>query len=180
MSETARLLEAARAGDRDALDDLYLRHEGRLRAFVASRLGPGALVAAEDVVQETHLESVRKIGEFVPRAPSSFYRWLVTIARFKIAEARRTRARAEAPLDGERAGSQTSPSGAASRAELVARALDAMTEEQAEAVRLRYLEGLTVAEAAERMERTAAAVKMLVSRGLASLSRALPPGPLAP
>lgn len=67
----------------------------------------------------------------------------------------------------------TSPSGGASRHErqsLLRAALDAIAPNQAEAVRLRYLEGLSLAETASRMERSEAAVKALVSRGLDALS----------
>jgi RNA polymerase sigma-70 factor (ECF subfamily) len=179
--DTGPLLDAARAGDRRALDDLCARHRGRLLAFVASRLGEGLAATPEDVVQETYLEAVRKIDGFEPQGPSAFYRWLVAIARFKVAEtirARQARKRAlEAPLAHEPAARQTSPSARAGKAEgaaLLARALDGIEPAQAEAIRLRYLEGLSILEAADRMERTEAAVKALVARGLDALSAILP------
>jgi RNA polymerase sigma-70 factor (ECF subfamily) len=178
-SETLRLLNAAQDGDRVALDALYARHRGRLLAFVASRMAPGlrAAVTAEDIVQETHLESARKIHEFEDRGPASFYRWLVTIARFKVNEAargRRAKKRAlEAPLEHDPVGKETSPSGYALKAEraaLLGSALAELPADQADAVRMRYFEGLTIAECAERLERSPAAVKGLVSRGLGTLA----------
>jgi RNA polymerase sigma-70 factor, ECF subfamily len=184
MVETLRLIEGARAGDRAAADALFARHRGRLLAFVRASTSPAVAraVTPEDVVQETQLEAARKIGEFTPREPSSFYRWLVEIARFKIAEAeraQRARKRAlETPLDGPLADSQTSPSGRAMRAEhasLLHEALAALPDRQGEAVRLRYLEGLTIAETAARLERSEAAVKALVTRGLDALAQRIRP-----
>ncbi|MBI1851542.1 MAG: sigma-70 family RNA polymerase sigma factor [Planctomycetes bacterium] len=180
MSKTQRLIESARAGDRAAVDSLYARHQGRLLAFIRMQMSPALArsVAPEDVLQETHLESARKIGEFEPRGPASFYRWLVEIARFKISEAERAqRARKrslESPLEDDLHASQTSPSGRAMRSEcalLVRDAIAALPDGQADAVRLRYLEGLTIAETSQRLARSEAAVKALVSRGLEALAR---------
>jgi len=181
VSETRRLLDRAREGDRQALDDLYRRHRGRLLAFVAARMPPGldGFVAPEDLVQEAHLESTRRIDSFEHRGPASFYRWLVAIARNKIREASRRRAakkRAHRALDAEPPAVQTSPSGRVVRGERsgrIARALAELPEAQAEAVRLRYLEGLTIAETAERLGRSDAAVKALVARGLRDLAERL-------
>lgn len=179
MSDTLRLLAEARDGSRTALDALYARHRGRLLAFVSSRMGPGlrASVTSEDIVQETHLEAARKLEAFEPQGPSSFYRWLVGIARNKVNEAARAgRAKKRAiqqPLEHDPRAAQTSPSGRVMRAErafLVGEALGDLPEAQAEAVRLRYLEGLSVAECGARLERSPAAVKALVSRGLAALA----------
>jgi RNA polymerase sigma-70 factor (ECF subfamily) len=179
VSDTLRLLAEARDGSRTALDALYARHRGRLLAFVASRMAPSlrASVAPEDVVQETHLEAARKLDAFDPEGPASFYRWLVGIARNKVLEAARAqRAKKRAiqePLAHDPHAAQTSPSGRVMRAEravLLGSALDELPEAQAEAVRLRYLEGLSVAECAERMERSTSAVKSLVTRGLAALA----------
>lgn len=178
MSETGRLLAEARDGNRASLDALYARHRARLHAFVRARMTPGLLgtVAPEDILQETLLESARKLDGFEDRGPSSFYRWLVEIARFKVMEAdrsRRARKRAiQEPLAAEPPAADTSPSGRAAkreRADLLREALAALPGEQGEAVRLRYLEGLTVAETGERLGKSADAVKALVSRGLAAL-----------
>jgi RNA polymerase sigma-70 factor, ECF subfamily len=182
VSETSRLVGAAGAGDRAALDALCARHAGRLLSAIRARM-PAAVaqrVDAEDILQETLLEAARRIEAFEPRGDGAFYRWLVGIARFKISEAQRAghaRKRAlEVSLDGEPWRSQTSPSGGAMRAERherVARALLALPERQAEAVRLRYLEGATLEEAAAGLQCTPAAVKALVARGLLELARAL-------
>ncbi len=186
MSETLRLLSAAREGDRVALDDLYRRHRGRLSAYAASRMSPAlrGFLSPEDVVQETHLESARRIDSFESRGPASFYRWLVGIARNKIREAerlRRAKKRAVlAPLDADPAAKQTSPSGrvhGAERRERIAAALGDLPGAQGEAVRLRYLEGLSVAETAAELERSESSVKALVSRGLAELSARLRENP---
>jgi RNA polymerase sigma-70 factor (ECF subfamily) len=181
MSDTQHLVEAARGGDREALDELFVRHQGRLLNYLRASVEPAlaARVAPEDVLQETLLESARKLDAFEDRGPTSFYRWLVGIARFKLSEARRAqkaRKRSlalEEPLDDSPAGAVTSPSGRAMRAEdgaALHRALHELSGQQGEAVRLRYLEGLSLAETAERLEISTSAVKALVSRGMASLA----------
>jgi len=138
-------------------------------------------IGAEDIVQETLLEAVRKVDGFVPSgAPGSFYRWLVGIARFKLREAARAQKAAkrahERPLSGPVAASQTSPSGralAGERAEGLAQALACLPERQALAVRLRWLDGLSVSETAKQLECTESAVKSLVCRGMADLAARL-------
>lgn len=187
MSDTARLVRASQEGDRDALDALYRLHQGRVLAMIRVTLGAdlAARIPPEDVLQETLLESARKIGAFEDRGPGSFYRWLVSIARFKVAEARRAqRAQKRAagvPLDGpagagEVALAQTSPSGRVVRAEAaerVAAAIEALPDRQRDAVRLRYLEGRSLADAAAEMACTEAAVKALVARSLLALGASL-------
>ena len=179
MTDTGRLLREAQGGNRGSLDALYARHRGRLLGFVRSRMSPGLLgtVSPEDVLQETLLESARKLDSFEDRGPASFYRWLVEIARFKILEAdraRKTRKRsAVEPMEAEPTSRDTSPSGRAvkrERADLLRDALASLPGEQGEALRLRYLEGLTVAETAARLAKSDAAVKALVSRGLAAMA----------
>ncbi len=180
-SETSRLVAAAREGDHLALDDLYARHQGRLlnflRASMAGRSAQG--FSAEDVLQETLLESARKIAGFEPRGRASFYRWLVAIAQFKLTEAARAQGakkRAGAPLDESVAGSQTSPSGQLMRGERrdgLLQALAELPDRQADAVRMRYLKGQSVVEVAGQLECSESAVKALVSRGMAELASRL-------
>jgi len=173
---TQALVADARRGDRAALDALFARHQRRLLALIRVLIdpAPAAHVAPDDVLQETLIEAARKIATFEDRGGASFYRWLVAIARFKVAEARRAgRRSAVAPFDAEPAAGDTAPALRVERDERAARlreALDRIAPEQAAAVRLRYLEGFTVEETAERMGKTAAAVKSLVSRGLDALS----------
>jgi RNA polymerase sigma-70 factor (ECF subfamily) len=179
MEDTRQLVADAQEGSPTAFDALLDRHRGRLTAFVASRMHPAlrGYVEPDDIVQETHVEAARKIADFVAERPGAFYAWLVRIASFKLKEAdRRRRAKkrgSPAPLTAEPVSSQTSVSGRASRSEhalRIAEALEELPENQAAAVRLRYLQGLSVAETAERLDTTPGAVKALVSRGLARLA----------
>lgn len=162
-----------------AIEELLESHRGRLLAFLQLAMSQALArrVAPEDILQETLLEATRKLGDFQSRGPSSFYAWLVAIARFKIAEAERAlradKRACEQPLELDPVQSGTSPSARAMRAErdgLLRAALDELPEAQAEALRLRYLEGLSLAEAAARMRRSEAAVKGLVTRAFAALA----------
>lgn len=179
MGDTQRLLANAQGGDPAAFDALLDRHRGRLGAFVASRMNPALRghIEPDDIVQETHVEAARKVADFVDRSPRGFYLWLVRIAEFKLKEAdRRRRARKRgnpAPLKAEPMSLQTSVAGRASRGEhalRIAAALEQLPETQAAAVRLRYLQGMSVAETADQLDTTPAAVKALVARGLAQLA----------
>ena len=69
-------------------------------------------------------------------------------------------------------GSKTSPSGVVIRSEAVVALLDALhqiPETQAEAIRLRYMEGLSLSEIVERMGKSDTAVAGLLKRGLQKL-----------
>lgn len=183
MSEiTLHLIDAARDGDTRALTELYARHEGRLLAFIRATMSSAVAMRLqpEDVLQETLLESARKLDDFEDQGRGSFYRWLVGIARNKLKEAARAgRARKrslEQPYDGTLPGAATSPSAhaaAGERDEGLHLVLAELPERQGEAVRLRYLEGRSTAEVAEQLGCSEGAVKSLVSRGLAELGRRL-------
>ena len=64
---TTRLLERARAGDEQALDELIGRHRARLRRMVELRLDRRlqSRIDASDVIQDAYVEVVRRLGEYL-------------------------------------------------------------------------------------------------------------------
>ena len=64
-SETQRLLDRVRAGDRRAFDELFTRHRPYLRQVIGLRLDPQLRprVDPSDVVQETQLEAFRRLED---------------------------------------------------------------------------------------------------------------------
>jgi RNA polymerase sigma-70 factor (ECF subfamily) len=173
---------------------LLLAEQPRILAYIERHL-PGsiaALIQPVDVLQDVYIDAFRRIGGFVRHDETSVYRWLVTIARVHIAMLlRRQRAKKRGGGDTvnvsqatdslvlmleELAVTRRTPSRSAAGHELMAaleRALDRLGGGAAEAIRLRYVDGLTALEAAARMGRTVAAVHMLCQRGLLSIRRDL-------
>jgi RNA polymerase sigma-70 factor, ECF subfamily len=172
------------AADRDALV-----------ARVARRVPRGmcGVVAAEDVVQEAALAAVASVGAFRPDGEDSLRRWLGGIVRHQLcdfikAQQRRNRscraagvvtacgrAAAAPALEAVTAG-DSSPCRAATDGEdraALRRALAGLPAAYRDAIRLRYLEGLTVAQVADRLGRTTGAALMLCNRGLKRLRRAM-------
>jgi RNA polymerase sigma-70 factor (ECF subfamily) len=79
FSAPRRQLAAAASGDRDALTRLYDEHVDGLYAFVFYRVG-GDAALAEDVVQETFAQALRRRGEY-DAARGSIASWLSTLSR---------------------------------------------------------------------------------------------------
>jgi RNA polymerase sigma-70 factor (ECF subfamily) len=77
-AQTCRLLERLGQGDRQALDELLTHYRQELRAFVEARLDPRvtARVDPSDVVQETQMELVRRIDDYLQRRPMPFRLWV--------------------------------------------------------------------------------------------------------
>jgi len=82
-SETDRLLiTRIRSGDGDAWGDLISRYEGRLLAFVESRIGRRA--ASEDIVQEAFVGFLTSLPNYDGRRPLESY--LFSICAYKLTD----------------------------------------------------------------------------------------------
>ena len=180
-AETQALVERARAGDRAAFEALAEHCRARLARVVERRLGPAVRGqwSTEDVVQETLLRAFRSLDRFewrddADRLTSSFFRWLSGIANRVVLEAA-ARQKREAPIELDFdlwSPDAVSPSRTLIRAERLAaleRALDALSPDQRQAIRLVRIEGLSVNAVAERMGRQPNAVSQLILRGLRRL-----------
>jgi RNA polymerase sigma-70 factor (ECF subfamily) len=80
----ALLVADIRRGKPDAWARLIAEYEGRLLAFVRSRLGVGRSSADEDIVQETLIGFLHSLPNYDPRRPLEG--WLFTIAAHKLTD----------------------------------------------------------------------------------------------
>jgi RNA polymerase sigma-70 factor (ECF subfamily) len=102
--ETQRLLQQASGGDKAAFECLFAEHRTQLRRFVEQRLDPKlrARVDASDVVQETQLEVLGRLADFLERQPMPFRLWLQKTAYERLLKIRRRhREAAQRSLDRE-------------------------------------------------------------------------------
>jgi RNA polymerase sigma-70 factor, ECF subfamily len=168
--DTEQLLERISRGDPAARQQLLTRHRDRLRRMVALRLDRrlAARVDPSDIVQESMAAANQQLSDYLRRRPLPFYPWLRQFAWERVAKEyerhvraqRRSVTREEAPpLAGESVvhlaqrliASATSPSRRLLRDELRDRvrvALGCLKPRDREILVLRYLEGLSNAEAA--------------------------------
>lgn len=79
------------------VEKLFLSHSGAIKGFIHALLRDRSLV--DDVLQETFLVVSAKADSFRPG--TNFVAWACTIARFKVLETIRRRARAELFLSAE-------------------------------------------------------------------------------
>ena len=191
---TTELVIASKDGNNEALGQLLEQYRGYLlmlaHRYLSDRLR--RRIDPADVVQLTYLEAKRDLPAFRGSTPAEFAGWLRGMLKNNVATAvtrhittqkrsvRREVDASPAPGQGSRPGgwlqqlpgSKTSPSGVVIRSEAVVALLDALhqiPETQAEAIRLRYMEGLSLSEIVERMGKSDTAVAGLLKRGLQKL-----------
>ena len=172
------VVEAAARGEPAALSELFRNYQPMLLRYLRNR----AFDVADDVAGEVWLAVARNVGRFVGDE-AGFRRWLFTIARCRLIEVHRQQGRRRtAPVPPEVFGArgQAHPSAGSDDPALVVvdqlsaqRAVDAivagLTPDQAEAILLRVVAGLEVAEVAAVMGHTASSVRVLCHRGLRRL-----------
>ena len=173
------------------LQRMLHEHAARLLDFVSGKLPADlrSFVEPRDVLQDVFFEAFQRIGEFEPRVNNAAYRWLVTIARHRVlALIRMQRASKRGggrgafegvkDVDGvesmleELAVYTRTPSQSAMSHELAAvmqKSMSRIEPQYKEVIQLRYIDGLSVKQSADKMGRTEGAIFMLCSRGLKSL-----------
>jgi RNA polymerase sigma factor (sigma-70 family) len=179
--KTVELLARARAGDGDALDQLFARHIPLLRRWASGRLPRWArgIVATPDLVQETALETFKHLDSFEPRGegPLQAYLRQAIINRIRN-ELRRAANRPIAEdLDSNVVDAGTSPIEAAIAQETVERyeaGLNSLTPDEREAIVTRVEFGLSYAEVAQALGKPSAdAARMTVVRALVKLAKTM-------
>ena len=119
------LVDRVRQGDAAAWSDCIARYEGRLLAFVDSRLRNRA--TSEDVVQETFLGFLTSLPNYDPRTPLESF--LFSIAAHKLTDVLRREGRRPAlPLMGN--DSDSGPAGRARVASSLARSHERRDREE--------------------------------------------------
>jgi RNA polymerase sigma-70 factor (ECF subfamily) len=181
-SRIERLLARSRQGDAAALGELLQDHRPYLK-LLARRFLRGRLAVRldeSDAVQQTCLSAFRNFAQFRGTRAREFVAWLKRIHEANLHNALRDQAAARRsvdreqplpanPLRDEQAATATQRALRDERAVLLAQALEKLPEAQAEAVRLRHLEGLSLADMAAAMQRSEQSVVGLLRRGIDGL-----------
>jgi RNA polymerase sigma-70 factor, ECF subfamily len=184
------LLDAAKAGDPVAIGKILEQYRDYLRLLARNALDRRvqARVDPSDVVQQTMLEAQQGIAGFRGERSGELAAWLRQILVHNMHQvvdehlkAQKRSARREQPVvdlvDGRQrldwlAGELTTPSQVVMREEravLLAQAIESLPEDQREAVRLRHLEGCSLRQMADRLERSETAAAGLLKRGMRRL-----------
>jgi RNA polymerase sigma-70 factor (ECF subfamily) len=191
------LFRLAQKGDRAALEALLERHLPALRAYIRLRMGPRVRrwEAESDLAQSVCAEAIGNLDDIEYRNESAFRQWLFSAALHKLVTKdryfraqKRDTDRVLTNLPGPEGTDPmvalvcrnlATPSEHAEEREAmerVERALDQMSETEREVILLSRLAGRSTREIAEHMDRSEAAVRALLARALATLSRHLASG----
>jgi RNA polymerase sigma-70 factor (ECF subfamily) len=156
------LLKAVLAGDEAAWRTWYEESFDGLYAYVLWRCA-GLRDLADEVVQETWLTVVRRIGTFDPDR-GRFAGWLRGIAANVLRNHLRGRRKALPPWDGRPADVADDLPERQDRAERIAAALTALPERYEAVLRAKYLDQQSMAEIAAAWHDTPKAIESLLTR----------------
>ena len=173
------LVELARGGDSEAFGQLYDHYHTSVYRFLYYRVGSVPL--AEDLTAETFFRALRSMSSFRWQG-KDFGAWLMTIARnlamdhFKAGRTRLEQTTEDmGTLDTTTEGPENAVLSLLTN-EALLEALSQLPTEQRECLVMRFLQGLSIAETADVLGRSAGAVKQLQLRGVRNLAKILPEG----
>jgi RNA polymerase sigma-70 factor (ECF subfamily) len=159
----AALVRAAQRGKRDAVTEIYERYWRVVHAAILARVPSQG---AEDILQDVFAAAVRRLPSV--RKGESLGGWLLTIARNRAADYwRRTQKTGELPED---LAAKNPPRAEANQ---VLAHIRALPDAYRETLIMRFVEGMTGPEIAERTGHTHGSVRVNLHRGMALLREAL-------
>jgi RNA polymerase sigma-70 factor (ECF subfamily) len=197
--DTSTLVERAKRGESDALNELFARYHQLVVEMARRRLGARlrAKEDPEDLAQTTFREATRDFASYEYRGEGSLVRWLMHILQNKIRDkaefysaGKRDLGRErgmELPVGGHEEGAigfepasvDLSVTRQVQRGEhyaLLRQALSELSADHRTAITLVFFQGLSLREAGERMDgRSEDAVRMMLRRAETKLGELLRP-----
>ncbi|GAB3590838.1 sigma-70 family RNA polymerase sigma factor [Angustibacter peucedani] len=176
LERVRALVTLAQDGDSEAFALIYERYVDVVYRYVYYRVGSHHV--AEDLTSETFLRALRRLDSFTWTG-RDIAAWFVTIARNIVVDhVKSSRYKLEVTTGELLDCDEREPSPEHSvlerlRDERLVEAMRRLKPDQQECLALRFLQGLSLAETAEAMGRTAGAVKQLQLRAVRSLHREL-------
>jgi RNA polymerase sigma-70 factor, ECF subfamily len=175
--EVRPLVERAQAGDREALEKLYLIHFDRIYSYL--HLSVGNRHDAEDLTTQTFLRMLEAIGRFRWQSVP-FSAWLFRIAHNLAIDHFRARGRVQPEDEVPEPPGQEESSAEQQAMESIGQAgmltlIERLSMEQRQVLTLKFLFGFANADVAGILDKTEGAVKSLQHRALASLQKHLTP-----
>ena len=189
MSPTEdELVALAKAGDKDALSQLLVRHGPAVRRGLHINPKWRSVLEADDVMQVTYFDAFLHIAEFRSGA-DAFLAWIRRIAQNNLRDAVACLSRAKRPHPDKRvlaqskedsiwqlyeliAGTGTSPSGRLSSNEtrgILTREMAGLPTDYERVLRATYFQGMSVSDVASSLGRTPGAVYLLRIRAVERL-----------
>jgi RNA polymerase sigma-70 factor (ECF subfamily) len=167
----AMLVRAAQAGDRTAFGALYQRYARMVHGVLLARV-PRA--AAEDLLQDVFLQALPRLGSL--RDASRFGAWLAVIARNRATDYHRQlrpSEELEENTDCEAGFGRSKADGQIEEGLFLLEVLRSLPEAYREPLILRFVEGMTGPEIAERMGIKHGSVRVNLYRGMQMLRERL-------
>jgi RNA polymerase sigma-70 factor (ECF subfamily) len=177
MQAVAELVVKAQQGDQQAFASLYEQYSPLICRFLRRRVD-GSDEVVEDLTEDVFVKVYEKLDRYVERG-LPFTAWLYRIAHNHLVDYLRTLPRLSTQsLDAVAEMPERQTVSDFTRVldrQALEPAMARLTPEQRQAVELRFLQGMSVLEAAATMGRSEDAVKKLQARALANLRRHLSP-----
>lgn len=174
------LIERAQStGDPAAFDGLYLLFADRIFRYLLARLG--RVDVAEEIVAQVFLHLIEKIDRYqvAPKDNATIFpAWLYRLAHNKMIDAlRKMQRRTHIGID--EAEEMAEPTSLLDMVEdqidfeQLLHTLNLLNEQQRQVLLLRFIEGLSIAETAQILQKSEGAIKALQHRSLENLRRYL-------
>jgi RNA polymerase sigma-70 factor (ECF subfamily) len=170
-----RLVERAQAGEREALEELYLLHFDRIYSYL--HMSVGNRHDAEDLTTQTFLRMLEAIGRFRWRS-APFSAWLFRIAHnlamdhFRATRRWQPEEEVPEPAGSEEASAEDEAMHAIGRQSML-ELIESLSSEQQQVLTLKFVFNFPNAEVATILGKTEGAIKSLQHRALVSLQKQL-------
>jgi RNA polymerase sigma-70 factor (ECF subfamily) len=170
-----RLVDRAKAGDRRALEELYLLHFDRIYSYL--QLSVGNRHDAEDLTNQTFIKMLESIDRFVWRA-APFSAWLFRIAHNLAMDHFRAGRRWQSEEDPPEGSEGVEMSAEDEAFHTIGRQsmlgmIEGLSHDQQQVLTLKFVFSFSNGEVATILGKTEGAIKSLQHRALASLQRQL-------
>jgi len=177
QAEVRKLVDRAQAGDRDALEELYLIHFDRIYSYLHMTVGNRH--DAEDLTTQTFLRMLESIGKFRWQS-APFSAWLFRIAHnlsmdhFRANKRWQPEEEVPEPHGSEERSAEDEAFQSIGRKSMLAM-IDGLSDEQQQVLTLKFVFNFTNGDVATILDKTEGAVKSLQHRALVSLQKQLAP-----